>query len=137
MTRPDPDGIDAMELCDVCGALVPEDEAYLSVVADSSATATEGGELMDGERLLTACTWDHLEHLVLAYEQRPFVREELWAAKMLDTLQLYGHHLTSDQLATASGLTPAQLDHARTWHTHHHLLPHHDHNAGDGHNPAP
>ncbi len=123
MIRPDPDGRDVVELCDVCGLLVAEDEAYLSVVADSSATATEGGELMDGERLLTACSWEHLEYLVLAYEQRPFVWEELWAAKMLDALRQYGPRLTTVQLAAASGLTPAQLDHARTWHTHHRLLP--------------
>uniref|UniRef100_UPI002F90B312 hypothetical protein n=1 Tax=Kitasatospora indigofera TaxID=67307 RepID=UPI002F90B312 len=134
MTHPDHRphrDVEGTELCDLCGTLVDESEAYLSVVADSSATATDrGGGLMDGERLLTACCWDHLETLVYAYEQRIFDIEELWAAIFVEAHRRLGLTATTDQILRATGLTPHQLDRARDWHTHHRLLPHR--NLDDG-----
>lgn len=105
--------IEGIELCDLCGVLVPEEEAYLYTVADSSATAC--GALEHGERLLTACSWDHLETLVTAYEQRPFDMEELWASILLEAHHRLGPASTQ-HILQATGLTPHQLDRARDWH---------------------
>ncbi|MFD0531511.1 hypothetical protein ACFQ1I_40895 [Kitasatospora arboriphila] len=100
-------------MCDLCGVLVPEEEAYLYTVADSSATAC--GALEHGERLLTACSWDHLETLVTAYEQRPFDMEELWASILLEAHHRLGPASTQ-HILQATGLTLHQLDRARDWH---------------------
>ncbi|MEW1914323.1 hypothetical protein AB0442_38960 [Kitasatospora sp. NPDC085895] len=126
MTHPDNHrhrDIDGIELCDLCGVLIPEPEAYLYIVADSSATARDA--LEHGERLLTACSWDHLETLVIAYEQRPFDLEELWASILFETHRRLGP-TTTEHLLHATGLTPHQLDRAHHWHLHR-LLQHPGH----------
>lgn len=123
MTRPDSRDDrkpESLELCDLCAALVPEDDAYLSVVADSSATAR--GDLAHGERLLTACSWDHLQTLVVAYEQRVFDDEELWASLVFEACRRLGPEATLERILRATGLTPRQLDRAHVWQSRRRLL---------------
>ncbi len=74
-----------MELCDLCARVFPEDEAVSGYVPDSSA-AHLTNEWFDGLRRITACCDDHFDVIKNGYTHRPFVDEELWAAKLTRAL---------------------------------------------------
>lgn len=107
-----------IELCDLCAATFPAGEAVREYVPDSSsAHATR--DWCDGLRLLTACREEHLEELREAYRRRPFVQEELWAAKISRALTAGPPALTLTQLACRTGLHAPEIRRAIAWHNRH------------------
>ncbi|MFF6995307.1 hypothetical protein ACFY93_10160 [Streptomyces sp. NPDC008313] len=105
----------AMELCDLCGAVVPKDRTVSEYVPDSSS-AQPAGDWFDGLRLITACTDAHLEELREHYRRRPFVDEELAAAKIGRALSTSLPGLTMDQLGCRTGLDEPDIRRAIAWH---------------------
>ena len=104
-----------LELCDLCAATVPADEAVRGYAPDSSATHPTL-DWLDGLRLLTACGEDHFERLRAEYRQRPFVKEELWAAKIAGVLTSGPPALTLLELACRTGLDETEIRRAIAWH---------------------
>ena len=104
-----------MELCDLCARIFPEDEAVRGYVPDSSAAhATK--EWFDGLRLITTCCDDHFDVIKDGYAHRPFVDEELWAAKLTRALTTGPTALSMDQLGCRTGLQEPQIRAAIAWH---------------------
>lgn len=83
-------------------------------VADSSSVHPVN-DWFDGLRLLTACGPEHLESLRAEYKRRPFVDEELWAAKMTRALTSGPPVLTLEQLACRTGLYEPEIRRAMAW----------------------
>ncbi|WP_320781514.1 hypothetical protein [Streptomyces sp. CRN 30] len=107
-----------LELCDLCGAAFPAEAAVSEYVPDSSsAHATR--DRYDGLRLLTACREEHLEELRETYRRRPFVQEELWAAKITRALTAGPPALPLTQLARRTGLHAPDIRRAIEWHNRH------------------
>lgn len=104
-----------LELCDRCAATFPEERAVRGYVADSSSVHPVN-DWFDGLRLLTACGPEHLESLRAEYRRRPFVDEELWAAKMTRALTSGPPVLTLEQLACRTGLYEPEIRRAMAWH---------------------
>jgi hypothetical protein len=107
-----------LELCDLCGQVFPEQEAVICHVPDSSAAGPDN-DWFDGLRRLTACSEAHLEAVRQRYLKRPYVEEELWAAKIERALTSGPPVLTLEQLACRTGLHAPQIRRAVTWHNHH------------------
>ncbi len=107
-----------LELCDLCGVTLPADEAVCAYVPDSSAVQP-GREWFDGLRLLTACGEEHLAVLREKYRLRPFVQEELWAAKIDRALSADTPVLTMSQLGCRTGLHEPEIRRAIAWHNAH------------------
>ncbi|MBQ0827021.1 hypothetical protein VM636_28775 [Streptomyces sp. SCSIO 75703] len=104
-----------MELCDLCARVFPEHESLRGYVPDSSA-ADSGSEWFDGLRLVTACCDEHFDTVKQEYLRRPFVEEELWAAKLTRALTTGPPALSMDQLACRTGLHEPQIRRAIAWH---------------------
>lgn len=103
------------ELCDLCARVFPEGDSVRGYVPDSSA-AHVTDEWCDGLRLITACSDDHFDVVKEGYAHRPFVQEELWAAKMTRALATGPPALSMDQLGCRTGLQDAQIRRAMAWH---------------------
>ncbi|MCW5252631.1 MULTISPECIES: hypothetical protein [unclassified Streptomyces] len=104
-----------MELCDLCADIFPESEAVRGYVPDSSA-AHATNDWYDGLRLITACCDEHFDVVKDDYRHRPFVEEELWAAKVARALTTGPPELSMDQLAGRTGLHEPQIRRAIAWH---------------------
>ncbi|MEU3949744.1 helix-turn-helix domain-containing protein [Streptomyces sp. NPDC029526] len=113
--RPHRDTVPPVELCDLCAATFPADRAVHCLVPDSSCVQERGGRA-DGLRLLTACGEGHLEELREDYRRRPFVEEELWAAKVAQVLGTGPRALTVEELARRTGLHEPEIHRAVVWH---------------------
>ncbi|MFE9139485.1 hypothetical protein [Streptomyces sp. NPDC007355] len=100
--------------CDRCGTFSTPGSEIHALVADSSAVYGQD-PLLDGRRILTACSPKHLAELQHHYRQRLFVDAELWAGKVALALQRHPDGLSTRQLAQKTGLTPSQVEHAITW----------------------
>ncbi|MFJ9850381.1 hypothetical protein [Streptomyces sp. NPDC101150] len=101
-------------LCDLCGEPIPPQSQLFSLVPDSSVThPSDPGQ--DGQRLLAACSSEHLAELQQQYRQRPYVNEELWAGKIARALRAHPEGLDEDQLAQATGLNFVQIEHTLSW----------------------
>lgn len=109
------DDIPPVELCDRCGAVFPAGRAVCALVPDSSCAQGRGGRA-DGLRLLTACGEQHLEELREDYRRRPFVEEELWAAKVTQALSAGPPALTVAEVARRTGLHEPEIHRAVLWH---------------------
>ncbi|WP_112468894.1 hypothetical protein [Streptomyces triticisoli] len=107
-----------LELCDLCGATFPEDEAVRGYVPDSSAVHPTH-DWFDGLRRVTACCEEHLAAVREEYQGREFVPEELWAAKIDRALSGSTRFLTMEQLGCRTGLQEPQIRRAVTWHNAH------------------
>jgi hypothetical protein len=107
--------VDAYDLCDECGEVVADDELIGALVPDSSALHASDPEL-DGKRLVTACSVEHLTVLVEQYRSRPFVREEQWAAKVCRALAAYDEPVPLGTVAALSGLSEQQAQLGVDWH---------------------
>jgi hypothetical protein len=107
-----------LELCDLCGQVFPEPEAVVCRVPDSSA-AHPDRYWSDGLRRLTACGETHLETLRKHYLERPYVEEELWAAKIDRVLTHGPSALPLEQLACRTGLHAPEIRRAVAWHNEH------------------
>ncbi|MFE4054059.1 hypothetical protein [Streptomyces sp. YIM B13518] len=107
--------VSPVTLCDLCAMVLPADEAVRAYVPDSSA-AHPTHDWFDGLRLLTACGEPHLERLREEYRRRPFVQEELWAAKIGQVLADGPPSLTLVQLACRTGLHEPEIRRAVAWH---------------------
>ncbi|MFR0354879.1 hypothetical protein [Streptomyces sediminimaris] len=112
----------SLELCDLCGQVFPEQEAVSCHVPDSSA-ADPGNDWFDGLRRLTACSEAHLEVVRERYLRRPYVEEELWAAKINRVLTTGPCVLTLEQLACRTGLHEPEIRRAVAWHNDHRRRP--------------
>ncbi|MGW4891987.1 hypothetical protein ACWEQL_06920 [Kitasatospora sp. NPDC004240] len=110
-----PDDPDAYDLCDHCGAVVPDVDLLGALVPDSSALHVSDPGL-DGKRVLTACSVDHLAELVDHYRRRPFVPVEQWAAKVCRTLSEYDDPVPIDRVAELSGISEQQAREGVEWH---------------------
>ncbi|MFA3879473.1 hypothetical protein ABS735_38530 [Streptomyces sp. MMCC 100] len=113
--RPRHPEVSPVTLCDLCAMVVPVDEAVRAYVPDSSAVHRHR-HWFDGLRLLTACGEPHLERLRKEYRRRPFVQEELWAAKIGQVLTDGAPTLTLVQLACRTGLHESEIRRAVAWH---------------------
>lgn len=85
-----------------------------ALVPDSSVVHTHDTR-MDGRRLATACSQDHLSELVKQYRRRPFVAAELWAGKMARALGCHPGGIGAAELAAETGLTSQQIELASHW----------------------
>ncbi|WP_446035023.1 hypothetical protein [Streptomyces olivaceus] len=103
------------ELCDLCARVFPEDESVSGYVPDSSAVHATN-EWFDGLRLVTTCSDDHFDVIKKGYGDRPFVDEELWAAKLTRALTTGPPALSLDQLGSRTGLRERQIRAAIAWH---------------------
>ncbi|MFV0137800.1 hypothetical protein ACLGIH_32195 [Streptomyces sp. HMX87] len=107
-----------LELCDLCGTTFPADRAVTGYVPDSSA-AHPTQDRYDGLRLITACSDPHFDAVREGYRHRPFVEEELWAAKLTRALTIGPSALSMEQLGCRTGLDEPQIRRAITWHNQH------------------
>ncbi|MFD7686519.1 hypothetical protein [Streptomyces sp. NPDC059781] len=104
-----------LELCDLCGRTFPAGEEVGGHVPDSSS-AHPTDTWSDGLRRVTACCEAHLDVLREAYRSRPFVEEELWAAKITRVLTSGPPVLTMVELACRTGLHEPDIRRAIAWH---------------------
>ncbi|MEU3861358.1 hypothetical protein AB0F03_29000 [Streptomyces sp. NPDC028722] len=116
--RKDARRVELCDLCDLCAAVIAADEAVRGYVADSSAVHATL-DWFDGLRLLTACGEEHLARLREEYRRRPFVREELWAAKITRVLTSGPPALGLVELACRTGLHESEIRRALAWHDRH------------------
>ncbi|MER6301731.1 hypothetical protein ABT247_19525 [Kitasatospora sp. NPDC001539] len=112
---PPADDTDAFDLCDECGRVVAAAELLGALVPDSSALHPTDSDL-DGKRVLTACSVDHLAVLVEHYRQRPFVPEEQWAGKVCRALADCDQPMPLSVVARLSGLSEHQAEQGVEWH---------------------
>ncbi|MFB6838951.1 hypothetical protein [Streptomyces sp. NPDC056361] len=103
-----------MTRCDLCGTLIPVGSEIYSLVSDSSAVHGHDPSL-DGRRILTACSVEHLADLQHDYRQRPFVNAELWASKIALALQEHPDGLSTQRLVEETGLNTVQIERALAW----------------------
>ncbi|MER7895774.1 hypothetical protein ABTX62_06500 [Streptomyces sp. NPDC096046] len=104
-----------LELCDLCAATFPRSEAVTGYVTDSSS-AHPTCDWFDGLRRVTACGDPHFDVIRERYRHRPFVREELWAAKVTLALTCGPPVLSWEELGCRTGLQEAELRSAIAWH---------------------
>ncbi|MFB7596836.1 hypothetical protein [Streptomyces sp. NPDC056160] len=107
-----------LELCDLCALAFPADEAVSGYVPDSSAVHPTQ-DWCDGMRLVTACGEAHFAVVQEQYRHRPFVQEELWAAKIDRALSGGTPVLTLVQLGCRTGLHEPEIRRAIAWHNAH------------------
>ncbi|MER7960275.1 hypothetical protein [Streptomyces sp. NPDC096030] len=101
-------------VCDLCRTNIAADQAVYGQVRDSSfAHPTDPQK--DGMRRVTACSVDHLADLQQLYRERPFVKEELWEAKIDRAMQQHHFRLSNEQLVEATGLNLLQIEAAARW----------------------
>ncbi|MFJ8436715.1 hypothetical protein ACIQ9P_36015 [Kitasatospora sp. NPDC094019] len=105
----------AYDLCDHCGRALLAEDLLGALVPDSSAVHASDPEL-DGKRVVTACSAEHLGMLVAVYRSRPFVPEEQFAAKVCRTLADYDEPVSLGLVATMSGLSEEQAQQGIDWH---------------------
>ncbi|MFF5788442.1 hypothetical protein ACFY8P_26205 [Streptomyces sp. NPDC012693] len=108
--------------CDLCGTFSTPGSEIHALVADSSAVYGQD-PLLDGRRILTACSPTHLSELQRRCRERPFVDVELWANKVTLALQRHPEGLSTQQLAEKTGLTASQVEHGITWRQENHPAP--------------
>ncbi|MER5217945.1 hypothetical protein ABT063_47480 [Streptomyces sp. NPDC002838] len=104
-----------VELCDLCAAVFPASEAVSGCVPDSSS-AHATNDWFDGLRRVTACSDAHFDAIRETYRRRPFIEEELWAAKITRVLTSGPPVLTMEQLACRTGLHEPEIRRAVAWH---------------------
>lgn len=104
-----------LELCDLCGAAFPEADAVTGYVADSSC-AHPRRPWSDGLRRVTGCCADHYEAVREEYRRRPFVQEELWAAKIQRVFARGTRACTLEELGCRTGLDEPEIRRAVAWH---------------------
>lgn len=104
-----------LELCDLCAATFPAGEAVRGYVADSSSVHPTD-DWYDGLRRVTACGEAHLEMIRREYGRRPFVDEELWAAKIARVMMSGPPVVSMVQLACRTGLHEPDIRRAIAWH---------------------
>ncbi|MEU7058036.1 hypothetical protein [Streptomyces sp. NPDC046197] len=104
-----------VELCDLCAVSFPKSEAVCGYVPDSSS-AHPTNDWFDGLRLVTACGDVHFRAVQERYRHRPFVAEELWAAKIARALSCGPPVLDVVQLACRTGLHETQIRRGVAWH---------------------
>ncbi|MFD8708468.1 hypothetical protein ACFV1W_38805 [Kitasatospora sp. NPDC059648] len=112
---PAPDDTEAFDLCDHCGQVGDATDLLSALVPDSSALHPSDPEL-DGRRVLTACTVEHLAELVQQYRDRPFVPEEQWAGKVCRALAEQEEPVPLSLVAQMSGLSEQQAAQGVEWH---------------------
>jgi hypothetical protein len=104
------------ELCGVCGVVISNGVAGLRILLPDSSVVDPTDPTMDGRRRAVACCTEHLDALRSDYADRPFVDEELWAAKVECALRATENgELGRTQLMMATGLTIDQIRKAIAW----------------------
>lgn len=98
----------APEVCDGCGAVIPDGTERLYAFVPDSSALRASSRSRDGWRWLVACDAEHMLQLVRWYEQRPFVEAEQWAAKIARGLAV-DHDHDEAALMEATGLTADQI----------------------------
>lgn len=105
-----------VELCGSCGVVVGGDDTLYAFVPDSSVIHGSDPKF-DGNRLLTACSPEHLDDLVKQYADRPFVEAEQWSGKVERAIvNNPGRRIDDAALAELTGLTGQQIHQGITWH---------------------
>lgn len=113
---------DYPETCELCGVLVADGSRLYGLVMDSSVIHASD-PAMDGSRLITACSDEHLTALQARYAARPFVHEEQWAGKLIRALPDAGPAEPGDlqppvdlaRLQQTAGLDLEQIRRALSW----------------------
>ncbi|MFE9934343.1 hypothetical protein [Streptomyces sp. NPDC005533] len=101
-------------VCDLCRRVIPLGDGLCSRVRDSS-WADPVDPRYDGRRLIIVCDTGHLAKLQEQFRQRPFVNEELWAAKINRAHLRHQGTLGMNQLAEETGLVLHQIEAAALW----------------------
>ncbi|GAA1913143.1 hypothetical protein GCM10009837_42280 [Streptomyces durmitorensis] len=107
-------GRPSRDLCDLCGFALAGQSGVLALVADSSAV-DDHTPTRDGQRLVVACSPEHLAVLEEVYQRRTFNEEELWAAQIARALRYRAGRITPEELSERTGLTFGQVVRAITW----------------------
>ncbi|MET7620552.1 hypothetical protein [Streptomyces sp. NPDC005408] len=110
----EPDETALPDICDLCGQPLDEETELLALVDDSSAIHTSDPK-MDGKRLVTVCSPDHLTELQRQYAERPYSEPELWAGKIARAMRSYPNGIKPKQLRRETGLTDQQIEAAVNW----------------------
>jgi len=100
--------------CDLCARAVPKREAVRGCVPDSSC-AHAYNPWFDGLRRITACCDAHREVIRQRCLRRPYVLEELWAAKIALALTDGAPVLSMEQLGCRTGLHEPEIRRAVAW----------------------
>ncbi|WP_411130355.1 hypothetical protein [Streptomyces sp. x-19] len=108
-------------LCDLCGRTIPPSMRIFSLAPDSSVIHPDDPH-QDGQRLLVACSAEHLGELQQQYRQRPYLKEELWAGKITRALRAHPEGLDEAGLVQATGLNIIQIEHTLSWESERFLL---------------
>lgn len=103
-------------LCAHCGLPVTAGQQVFGLVPDTSVLHPTEPDL-DGVRQLIACCKEHLNLVRCVYMSRPFVKEELWAAKIARVLRAHPAGVSEEQLTEESGLSIIQIEHTLAWQT--------------------
>ncbi|MFJ3245218.1 hypothetical protein ACIP6V_14855 [Streptomyces sp. NPDC088770] len=107
-----------LELCDLCGATFPQDDAVRGWVPDSSCVHPTN-DWFDGMRRVTACGDAHFAAVQDEYRHRDFVPEELWAAKIVRAFGAGTQVTTLEELGRRTGLHEPEIRRAVAWHNAH------------------
>ncbi|MGW2793618.1 hypothetical protein ACWC9H_27315 [Streptomyces sp. NPDC001251] len=106
------------DICDLCGQPLSEETARMALVPDSSSIHASDPK-MDGNRLVTVCSAEHLTNIQQQYAQRPFIDAELWTGQIYRAMRAYPGGIKPKQLRRATGLTDQQIEAAMHWSQHH------------------
>ncbi|MFE7779075.1 hypothetical protein ACFU5O_35440 [Streptomyces sp. NPDC057445] len=107
-------GVDCViNWCELCEAFLV-DEGMCTRVRDSSFIPPHDCAL-DGDRIVVACSPEHLAELIKRTSDRPYVEAELWAGKIDRVLAAHPQGLSLYALATETGLTQDQIPRAALW----------------------
>ncbi|MFB7836136.1 hypothetical protein [Streptomyces sp. NPDC056056] len=118
MTDSEPDAVGEdkaqPELCDQCGAVIDDGSELYAVVPDSSVVHARD-PMLDGRRMIVACSREHQRDLEEQYRRRPFTDAELWAGKIYRAMDEHPDGMSEEKLAEETGLTPAQIELGALW----------------------
>ncbi|KOG81029.1 MULTISPECIES: hypothetical protein [Streptomyces] len=98
--------------CDECGKIMEPDlfdgdDPLLAALPDSSAIYEDPTN--DGKRLVMLCSPECLEKIQERFGRQPFVREELWAGKIVRSVMKHPQGVSPRVLEQETGLSPAQI----------------------------
>ncbi|MFJ2625359.1 hypothetical protein ACIO6T_18465 [Streptomyces sp. NPDC087532] len=97
------------DICDLCEQPLDEETELLALVDDSSAIHTSDSK-MDGKRLVTVCSPDHLTELQRHYAQRPYSEPKPWAGKITRAMRSCPNGIEPKYLRCETGLTDQQIE---------------------------
>jgi hypothetical protein len=104
------DGEPFLDMCDQCGGVLLKelyegDDPLLRPVPDPSTIYWDNPE-RDGTRMVMVCSAGCLWKIEERFRRRPFVRQELWAGKIVRAIMIHQRELRPWELERETGLEP-------------------------------